>query len=184
MKKILCYFIVGILFIGISTGCEEQKETDKKDQNTIVEEKGNCKIEECMIQLKSSNTVSEINDMIGFDGEKDSTEEKYTWKLNEKEKIVATYTDKKATIQATIDKDKIKNEEVDFSIYTDLKGALDKGESFTYDELVAKLNNIKGTLAGITSTSKRYIWVDSLNRTFSVTFSDTLDGKCSIMSLR
>ena len=42
----------------------------------------------------------------------------------------------------------------------------------------------EGTLAGKTSTSKRYIWVNKYDQTFSATFSDTNDGKTSIISLR
>ena len=65
-----------------------------------------------------------------------------------------------------------------------MRTSLGKGESFTYEEVVKKVGGVEGTLAGKTSTSKRYIWVNKYDQTFSATFSDTNDGKTSIISLR
>ena len=87
-------------------------------------------------------------------------------------------------LQANIDKETIKNDQVDLSAYSDIKKLLDNGTSLTYEEMVTKLGGVEGTLAGKTSTSNRYIWVDKSSRTFSATFSKTLEGKCTIISLK
>ena len=164
-----------------NTGCtEEQQEFTKKEE----EIRGNCVVTECIKQLKVTNTVEEINEIIGFEGEKSEYSDTYKWKLSDKTSITREKAGENPILQATIDKETIKSEEVDFSTYSEIKELLDSGKSLTYQEMVTKLGGVEGTLAGLTSTSKRYIWVDKQDRTFGATFSDTLNGKCSIISLR
>lgn len=180
MKKILFCIMVGGLILG-STGCtEEQQEITKKEE----EIRGNCVVTECIKQLKVTNTVEEINEIIGFEGEKSEYSDTYKWKLSASTSITREKTGENPILQATIDKETIKSDKVDFSTYSEIKELLDSGKSLTYQEIVTKLGGVEGTLAGLTSTSKRYIWVDKHDRTFSATFSDTLNGKCSIISLR
>ncbi len=182
MKKIKIVFI-GVLSLSILTGCSDKITETKKEENTSkVQSK--CEITDCMKSITIENTPEEINEIMGFEAEqsKNGEEDKFTWKLDNKNYIILTETTS-PMIQATIEKSTIKNENLDFSIYNDLKEDLNKGKSYTYKEMVEKLGGIEGILAGKTTSSDRYIWVDKNERTFSATFS-LKHGKCTIISLR
>ena len=183
MEKILKLMIIGVLSLNLLTGCTNNDNTPELKDDVKEEAKGNCSVTECIKQIETTNTVEEINEIIGFEGEKSDYSETYTWKLDSKNSILLDNTSTSPILQVTIDKNSIKSEEVDFGVYSELKELLDSGKSFTYEEVVAKLNNVEGTLAGKTSSSKSYMWVDKHERTLRVTISDKT-GKCSIMSLR
>lgn len=182
MKKRNNYLLLGVLLLSLATGCGETKKEENVEE--IPKVQGKCEVRECITLLNTKNTTEEINEIIGFEGEKSEYSNKYTWKLSDKESITLDMSSTSPILQATIDKEKVKNENNDFSIFNELKGDLNQGKSITYKEMVKKLGGIEGTLAGRTSTSDRYIWVDKHDRTFSATFNNTKDGKCSIVSLR
>ena len=167
MKK-LRIVLIGFLSLSILTGCSDNTTETKKEDNT-PKVQSKCEITDCMKTINIKNTPEEINEIIGFEAEKSKNgeEDKYTWKLDNKNYIILTNTSS-PMIQATIEKATIKNENLDFSIYK---------------EMVEKLGGIEGILAGKTSSSDRYIWVDKNERTFSATFS-LKHGKCTIISLR
>ncbi len=179
LKSILQGFFVVLLTFCL-VGCSSNEVEQKPDEDVV---QGNCKVEDCIKQVEVSNTVEDINKVIGIDAEKSEYSEEYKWKLNEKESIVLKVYDSGNIIQATIDKKSIMNEDVDFSNFNDLKKKLESGTSFTYEELVANFNGVEGVIAGKTSTSNRYIWVDSMERVFSATINLTTK-KCSIISLK
>lgn len=185
LKKIFGYLIVGVVTLGLVTGCTDttKKATPEKEEEKI---QGKCTVEECIKLIEPSNTIEEINEIIGFEAEKSEYSETYKWKLSEKTWIDATpsTTDSSYSLSANFDKSKIKNDKADFSNFSDIKASLGKGQSFTYEEMNEKVGGVEGILAGKTSTSKRYIWVNKNEQTFSATFSNTLDGKASIISLR
>lgn len=185
MKKLICYLIIGVVSLGLVNGCSN---SSTKMEVTKEEEKvkSNCEIEECIKLIEPSNSIEEINEIIGFEAEKSEYSETYKWKLSDKTWIDATpsSSDSSYSLSANFDKSKIKNDKADFSNFTDIKKSLEKGESFTYEEMNEKVGGVEGILAGKTSTSKRYIWVNKNEQTFSATFSDTRDGKASIISLR
>lgn len=185
LKKIICYLAVMIISAFLVTGCTDttKKELPKKEEEKI---QGKCTVEECIKLIEPSNSIEEINEIIGFEAEKSEYSETYKWKLSEKTWIDATPStaDNSYSLSANFDKEKIKNEQADFSNFTAIKASLEKGQSFTYEEMNEKVGGVKGILAGKTSTSKRYIWVNKHEQTFSATFSDTMDGKASIISLR
>lgn len=183
MKKRNNYLLLGVLLLSLATGCGETKKKEKLVEET-PKTQGKCEVRECITLLNTKNTTEEINEIIGFEGEKSEYSNKYTWKLSDKESITLDMSSTSPILQATIDKEKVKNENNDFSVFNELKEDLNKGKSITYKEMVEKLGGIEGTLAGRTSTSDRYIWVDKHDRTFSATFNNTKDGKCSIISLR
>lgn len=183
MKKRNNYLLLGVLLLCLATGCGETKKKEKLVEET-PKTQGKCEVRECITLLNTKNTTEEINEIIGFEGEKSEYSNKYTWKLSDKESITLDMSSTSPILQATIDKEKVKNEDNDFSIFNELKGDLNQGKSITYKEMVEKLGGIEGTLAGRTSTSDRYIWVDKNDRTFSATFNNTKDGKCSIISMR
>ena len=185
LRKIFGYLIVGVVTLGLVTGCTDttKKETPEKEEEKI---QGKCTVEECIKLIEPSNTIEEISEIIGFEAEKSEYSETYKWKLSEKTWIDATpsTTDSSYSLSANFDKSKIKNDKADFSNFSDIKASLGKGQSFTYEEMNEKVGGVEGILAGKTSTSKRYIWVNKNEQTFSATFSDTLEGKASIISLR
>lgn len=185
LKKVFNYFIIVVVTLILLTGCNNtaKPEETKKEVDKI---KGNCEIQECIKLIETSNSIEEINDIIGFKAEKSEYSETYTWKLSEKTWIDATpsTSDSSYSVSANYDKTTIKNDQADFSSFNEMRTSLGKGESFTYEEVVKKVGGVEGTLAGKTSTSKRYIWVNKYDQTFSATFSDTNDGKTSIISLR
>ena len=77
---------------------------------------------------------------------------------------------------------KIINEEVKFPAISELRELLNNG-SFTYEELVSKLDGIEGVLAGKTTTSKSYMWVNKNEQILYATFNNE-SGKCTIASIR
>ncbi len=182
LKKGFTLFMMGLFLLGCTTGCTSQVEENKRSEEK-EEAKGNCVATECIKQLKSTNTVEEINTVIGFDGEKSEYAEKYTWKLDSKTSIVLDMTSTSPILQANLNKEELKSDTVDFGVYNDIKEQLNKGTKITYKEMVEKLGGVEGTLAGRTESSERYIWVDKHSRTFGATFSNK-DGKCTIISLR
>ncbi len=147
----------------------------------VIETK--CAISECLSQITTADSIEKITEVIGVEPETNDANGSAKWKFSSKESLAREKSGSGYILQATIDKTKIASDAVDFSIFSDLKKQLESGESFTYDELVQKLGGVEGTLAGKTDTSKRYIWVDKHDQTFSATFSDKT-GECSIISLR
>lgn len=182
-KKLLTILVGGILILGMATGCTEQKENEKLKNEVEEKSKGNCEAEECIKLIEPEMKVEEINEIIGFDGEKKDETDAYVWQLTEKSKIEVEYKDDLGTITATMDKDKIKSENLKLSTCYDIQNSIKNGTTFTYEEMVEKFEGIEGYLATKAPTFKRYIWVKD-NQTFGATFSDSLDGKCSIVSLR
>lgn len=157
---------------SVSTGEVEEEVID-----------ANCTATECLAKIEVDDSVEKITEVIGVEPEVDETSGTAKWKLGKKESIAREKSGSSYILQATVNKERIASSDLDFSIFTDLKKELESGESFTYDELVQRLGGVAGTLAGKTSTSKRYIWVDNHDQTFSATFSDK-NGQCSIISLR
>jgi len=170
--------------ICFAIGCSnrEQEENEKNKNSVTQEVKGNCQVEECIKTLETSNSIEEINNIIGFEGTKSEYSEEYTWKLSDKTSIVLKYAGGSPILQANIDKETIKNEQVKFPLSSELQEMLNNG-SFTYEELVAKLGGIEGTLSGKTSSSVSYMWVNKHDMVLRATFNNDT-GKCTIASFR
>ncbi len=170
--------ILGILYLGE----QENNKNISQDTNVNTEVKGNYDAIEAMKHIETSNTIEELNNIIGFEAEKSDYSEEYTWKLDNKNSIVLKYAGDSPIIQANIDKSKIINEEVKFPAISELRELLNNG-SFTYEELVSKLDGIEGVLAGKTTTSKSYMWVNKNEQILYATFNNE-SGKCTIASIR
>ncbi|MCM1052948.1 MAG: hypothetical protein NC483_03125 [Ruminococcus sp.] len=182
-KKLLTLFLGTSLILGLATGCTNEKKDEPPKEDKVEEQvQGNCTVEECINLIKPEMKLEEVNEIIGFDGEKKDDKETYIWKLTDKTKIEVEYKDDLGTISATYDKDKISDSNFKLSIAYEIQGLLRKGTSFTYEEMVEKLEGIEGHLATNAPTFKRYIWVKD-KQTFSASFSDSKDGKCSITSI-
>lgn len=184
MKKIVLTILLGgTLILGVATGCTEQKDNKTTEDETKEVSKGKCEADKCIQLLEPKMKVEEVNEIIGFEGEKKEGTETYIWQLTKKEKIEVEYKDGLGTITATLDKEKIQNDNLKLSVCYEIQKLLKEGTTFTYEEMVEKFEGIDGYLATKAPTFKRYIWVKD-NQTFGATFSDSLNGKCSIVSLR
>lgn len=103
------------------------------------------------------------------------------WKFDSKNWIsYKTYNDG-ATIQATINKEDLKDENITLPTSSELQDMLNNG-SFTYDELVEKIGG-EGTLTSISNGSDIYTWVDKHEIRLGATFNNE-SGLCTIASLR
>lgn len=173
--------LVALLVVGVLDEMGSQPADTPNDDEVEEVINANCTASECLAKIETTDSVEKITEVIGVEPEEDDGD--YKWVLANKESIAREKSGSSAYLQATVNKDSIANDDLDFTIFTELKKELESGESFTYDELVKRLNGVEGTLAGKTDTSKRYIWVDKHNQTFSATFSNA-NGLCSIISLR
>ena len=178
MKKKLVSLLLIISLLFITTACDFNSTKNKKI------EKGNCSALDCIMDLKPENTVEEINKVIGFDGElinKDNN--MYSWKIGKNDKILATYyNSNKATIEAKFDREKIKNDKIDFSSYSEIQDLLKKGKTLTLEEFNDKVKG-NGILYLISSSSKKYIWVNKKGEYLEAYFSVST-GKCTFVTGR
>ena len=161
---------------------------DRGDDVAQEVPKGKCEIDECMSLLEPKLTVAEVNEIMGFEGEKDEDKDEYTWELTSKSDISIEYKEKDGkkvgTITARYNKDEIKDSEFKIAKGYELQNLLREGTSYTYKETVEQFGGVEGHLATKAATFKRYIWVNDDGLTFGATFSDDIDGKTSIISIR
>lgn len=172
--------VVGVIALGEGNAPADNKGDDVAQETP----KGKCEIDECMKLLEPKMTVAEANEVMGFEGEKSDSEEKYTWQLTSKSKIAIEYKEKVGTITATYDKAEIKDSEFKIAKGYELQNLLREGTSYTYKETVEQFGGVEGHLATKAATFKRYIWVNADEITFGATFSDSVNGKTSIISIR
>lgn len=179
MKKFLLSFILFLSAVCFATGCADEKMEEK----TNDEVKANCSITECMKQIEATNTLEEINGIIGFESTTDAMiGSDSIWKFDSKNWIsFKTNSNNEITIQATIDKESIKNDAIKLPSSSDLQKELNNG-SFTYEELVEKVGG-EGTLTSISKGSYSYTWVDKNGQRLGATFNKE-SGKCTVASYR
>ncbi len=175
-KKWIALLLCGGFMFGL-TGCSSEEVIVEKPKEEV---KGNCVVTECIKQINTSNTVEEITNIIGVEPEE--SEKEYTWRLNSKNYIKRKLQTGNPILQATIDKDTIKNDDVSLLKSSELKEMLNNG-SFTYQELVEKLGGVEGVLNSKTIDSVGYIWVNKNKITLSATFNNKT-SKCTIASIR
>lgn len=167
MKKIIFGFICSALTLSLFTGCgdKELEKTDNNENKTEEKTNGKCTAVECIKQINVENTVEEINNIIGINGELiDEKYNKYYWKLSDK---------------LDIDKSKIAIKNVDFSKYNELKDKVKSG--ITYDEFKTYLGNIDGVIVEKSSYSTKYTWASENGSYINGTFSNS-SNKCTLLS--
>ena len=179
LKKSFRYVVISLCVIGCLTGCSNDKNIEEEKKEDIA--KGKCTVTECIKQLEPSNSIEEMNEIIGFEATKSEYSEERTWKLDNKNWITLKYAGDSPILQATIDKETIKNETLKFPTSSELQEMLNNG-SFTYEELVEKLGGVEGTLSSKTTTSVGYMWVNNY-QTLVATFNNN-SGKCTVASYR
>lgn len=179
MKKYFMYGAILLTALTLTVGCSEEKIEDEPKEE---KQKGNCEIVECMKQISASNTMEEITNIIGFDTTTDAMiGSDPIWKFDSKNWIsYKTYNDG-ATIQATINNEDLKDENITLPTSSELQDMLNNG-SFTYEQLVEKIGG-EGTLTSISNGSVIYTWVDKHEIRLGATFNNE-SGLCTIASLR
>lgn len=187
MKNKVGVTIIAIVFIvimGILGIIALQENSQKVGKNTEDDttRKGNYDVIEAIKHIEVTNTEEEINNILGFECEKSEFSGDCTWKIDSKNWITLKNTGTSPILQATIDKESIKNENVTLPSRNELQEILNSG-SLTYEEFVAKVGGVEGTLQSKTSTSLGYIWVDKNNQALGATFNNE-SGKCTVASYR
>lgn len=179
LKQFIISLVAFLCAIGFATGCSMNQTEEKTKEEEV---KGNCTITECMKQIKASNTIEEINEIIGFESTTDAMiGSDPIWKFDSKNWITFKTYGEDVTIQATIDKETIKNENVTLPTKTELQELLNK-DSFTYEEFVEKVG-AEGTLESISASSISYVWADQTGQRLGATFNNK-SKKCSVASYR
>lgn len=179
LKKFMMCSIMTISALCLVTGCGSEKTEEKKEESV----KANCTIVECMKKIEPTSTMEDINSIVGFESTTDAMiGSDPIWKFDSKNWIsFKKSNDDNVTIQATIDKESLKNENLKFPSSSDLQKDLNKG-SFTYEELVKKVGG-EGTLTSISKGSTSYTWVDKNGQRLGATFNKK-SGKCTVASYR
>lgn len=178
MKNKVLKTLLILFAIFFTVGCTEEKQ----EPATKTEVKTNCTIVECMKQIKSTNTLEEITEIIGIESEVDAMiGSDPIWKFDSKNWITFKKNNEDITIQATIDKESLKDENITLPSSKDLQKDLNNG-SFTYEELSKKVGG-EGTLTSISKDSLSYTWVDKTGQRLGATFNNK-SGKCTVASYR
>lgn len=176
---IIFIVIMGILgFIALGEKENDQEITQNPSQST--EKKGNYDVIEAIKHIEVTNTVEEINSILGFEGETSEFSGDTTWKIDSKNWITLKKGVNSPSIQATIDKESIKNEKVTLPSQKELQELLNKG--ITYNELVEKIG-AEGILESKTSTSVGYVWADKNGQRLGASINNE-SGKCTVASYR
>ena len=176
--KIRLSGIIVLCALCFATGCAKEN-LDEKPKEDV---KGNCSIVECMKKIEATNTIEEMNDIIGFESTTDAMiGSDPIWKFDSKNWISFKNSNDTITIQATIDKESLKDETIKLPSSSDLQKDLNNG-SFTYEELVEKVGG-EGTLTSISAGSLSYTWVDKSGQRLGATFNKK-SGKCTVASYR
>jgi len=175
MKNKSVVTVIAVVFIAImgilgflALGEKENNPTNIANENT--ERKG----------VEVTNTVEEINAILGFEGETSEFSGDTTWKIDSKNWITLKKGTNSPIIQATIDKEYIKNDQVTLPSQKELQELLNKG--ITYNELVEKIG-AEGILESKTGTSVGYIWSDKNGQRLGASINNE-SGKCTVASYR
>lgn len=189
MKNKSAVIVISVIFIvimgilGFITLGEKNSSNVGNTNKEQEEAKGNYNIVEAMKHIEATNTVEEINTIIGFESTTDAMiGSDPIWKFDSKNWIsFKSYGNDDITIQATIDKESIKNDNIKLPSSSDLQKDLNNG-SFTYEELTQKIGG-EGTLTSISKGSLSYTWVDKTGQRLGATFNKE-SGKCTVASYR
>jgi len=122
----------------------------------------------------------EIDEMIGFEGTTSEFSGETTWKLDSKNWITLKPGTSGQIVQATIDKESIKDDKVVLPSRSELQELLDKG--ITYQELVEKIG-AEGVVSSKTSSSIGYTWADKNGQRLGATINNET-GRCTVASYR
>ncbi len=173
--------VVGVLLLGNANDSSDADNSGIDASQEVAN--ANYTIVETMQKVKPTNTQEEITEIVGFEPTVDAMiGSDPIWKFDKNNWIsYKTSSDGKVTVQATIDKESLKDENIQFPSASDLQKDLNNG-SFTYEELVKKVGG-EGTLTTVSTGSKSYTWVDKNGQKLGATFNGET-GKCTVASYR
>ena len=176
MKKILGIIIISVTVL-LLTGCS----LFEKNESGI---RGNCSVFDCIKKIEITDNLKTINQVMGFEGtlEKEEKDYKiYRWVTNEKknESIQAVFYAKNTSISITFTDKDIKDKNVDFSQYEEIKRMLNNRETIKYKDISAKFN-AEGVLTEKTAYSDKYRWVNKDGQYINATFSNG-SGACTMI---
>ena len=162
------------MFLILLCGCTNLLNDDSKEETL-----GNCNVFECIKLINSSNTVEEINEIIGIDGELINEEYNiYYWELSENTGIeVAYYSSNKGTISCDYEYEMLSNDNVTFSNYEELQSKVKDG--IYYNEFIKYIGNVDGVITEKNSYSTKYTWVSKDGKYLTGTFNSS--NKCTFI---
>lgn len=137
---------------GGNTGSENTSESEK-----VIAKQD---VFETIKLVEPENTVEEINEIIGFEGQCTDEENKvYKWDITEDTSVKVQYLDEdSATIEISFPSKSIADEKIDFSKFNEVKDAMNTKSSITYDEIVEKFGGVQGTLKYKSKETVKYEW--------------------------
>ena len=196
--KLGTIMLLGILLCGLLCACGKEEadkvgdvsskasESSSEDMNSSgMETKGNYDVFECIQKINPDNTLAEINEIIGFEGEDISSKgdgKVYYWQLTEDTGVQVQFFDSgNAEIGIDFKNKSIANAKNDFSKFSEIKEKLDAGEKLTYDEFVKIIGGVEGVLEKKSTTTNGYTWVDK-NGGYLIAQFDAETMECKIAS--
>lgn len=179
MKKIKALLVVTML-AGLLTACGKGNEPK-------IETKGKCNAFECIKKLSVTNTLEEINDTVGFNGEQTNESDystTYSWKLSDDSSIDASISKSDNAVSYKIYyPTKAITKRADFSKWNDIKSKLNSKEGLYYDEFVKLVGNVEGVLTSKSSSSLTYHWYNK-DGGYLFAYFNAKDNKCTMASGR
>ena len=167
-----------------SNGDNSSNSGESSKQETA---KGNCTVLECMKKLNAKMTLEEVNEVIGFEGEKKSETDSYTvynWDITEETGISVQFHTKygTSTITANYPNSMVKGK-ADFSRWDEIKKRLnDTKNRLTYSEFVEMVGGVEGTIDKISDSSTTYKWLNADGGYLSGYFNK--DNECTMATGR
>ena len=152
--------IVAIFLLRGRVGDNEINENNDDITDVSLNLKGNQDIFETINLLQPENTIEEVDEIIGFEGECTNEENKeYKWQISDNTSAKVQYTeDNDAIIEISFPGKSIANENVDFSKFDEIKEAMQTSDSMTYEQIVEKLGGVQGTLKYKSKDTVKYEW--------------------------
>ncbi|MBQ3414991.1 MAG: hypothetical protein IJH39_06530 [Clostridia bacterium] len=178
--------VVAAVFVIRGLGEGPKDNGGSSSEITVSESiKGKQNVFETIKLIETENTVEEINEIIGFEGECTDEENKtYKWEISQDTSVKVQYSkNNDATIEISFPSKKIANENVDFSKFEEIKSAMNTSSSITYDEIVQKLGGVEGTLKYKAKGTVRYEWDRPDGGYLTCTFNSS-SMKCTFASGR
>lgn len=179
LALILC-FAVTLSGCGIKEeNSEEASSKSSSSEEVSDSKKKDLEVFDYMDKISPENTVEEINEIIGSEGELvDEKYNGYSWKITDDTTLKATYySSKTATLKVEIDKNLLKDDKTDLSCANDLKSEINSTNGIKYDDFVSKIGS-EGYIVEKSSSSTKYKWVNSEGGYIEGTFSNS-SGKCT-----
>ncbi len=188
-KQLLQIFLVVLcLVLGMVSlaGCGTKQESQNNGAEKKVPEEIS-KAFEYIKDIELTSKVEDINEKVGVEStnEKVDKDTKYTWKLSDNASLIATAKEEGGiySLAVEVKEDYLKDDNVDFSKYSEISTVLKAGDTITYDQVKEKLGGAEGNMIEKNSTTTVYEWVNNEGGFLKATFSNS-NGRCTLVSGR